>query len=61
LISNGNLTINFDHFSRAIGYISVSASHKASDVCLDIITESKLDVVHGLPSFLRFYPLAVPS
>jgi hypothetical protein len=35
----------FDHFSRAIGCISVTASHKSSDVCLEFITESKLDVV----------------
>ena len=38
----------FDHFSCAICSIGVAASHKSSDVSLQFITESKLDVVTGV-------------
>src|SRR5450759_1045075 len=51
----------FDHFSCAVCSIRVAASHKSSDIGLQFITESKLEVVtvvpklFGIVSFCRSF------
>ena len=39
----------FDHFSSTVCGICIAASYKSSNICLQFITECKLDVVTVVP------------